>query len=54
MGDNLEADIGGARNVGMKTVWINRGWETGNPEGFTPDYEARSDNELKDLLLSLL
>lgn len=54
VGDNLEADIGGAQGAGMKAVWVNRGRETGDAEGLTPDYEARSDKELRDLLLSLI
>ena len=44
VGDNLSADISGARKVGMKTAWINRYREEG---GVLSDYELTS---LEDLL----
>jgi putative hydrolase of the HAD superfamily len=49
VGDNPEADIGGARNVGMKTAWLtrNRQW----PTNLTPpDYTLDSILEVRPLL----
>ena len=46
VGDNISLDVVGAKNVGMKSAWINR--ERKNmPVGGEPDYELRS---LEDLL----
>jgi putative hydrolase of the HAD superfamily len=57
VGDTLNADIFGARQVGMKAVWISRRVENtrhllnSHPE-FTPDAEIRSLAELPVLLKS--
>lgn len=53
VGDNLEADIGGAQNAGMKTVWINRGRGTGDAGGIRPDYEVSDESSLAELLFSI-
>ena len=46
VGDNISLDVIGAKNVGMKSAWINR--ERKNmPAGCEPDYELHS---LEDLL----
>ncbi len=45
VGDNYEADIVGAHNVGMATAWINRDG-TDQPEGPTPDYRLTGLEEL--------
>ena len=48
VGDNLEADIGGAHAAGLAAVWINRTGATA--EGFTPDAEITTLDELLPLL----
>lgn len=49
VGDNLEADIGGAHAAGMAAVWINRLDATA--EGFAPDAEITTLDDLLPLLL---
>lgn len=52
VGDDPVADIGGARAVGMRTVWVNRRgqpWPGGDP----PDAEVRSLRELAGVLAAL-
>ena len=46
VGDNLSLDIVGAKSVGMKSAWVNRGRKK-IPAGVEPDYELHS---LEDLL----
>tara|TARA_Y100001960_G_scaffold141837_1_gene150095 strand:- start:2653 stop:3381 length:729 start_codon:yes stop_codon:yes gene_type:complete len=46
VGDNISLDVIGAKNVGMKSAWINRGHKN-IPAGCEPDYELHS---LEDLL----
>lgn len=47
IGDNLEQDIYGAKNVGMIAVWINRG----NDKDYNfADYEIRTLHELRKIL----
>lgn len=48
VGDNLEADIGGAHAAGLAAVWINRTGATA--EGVTPDAEITTLDELLPLL----
>lgn len=48
VGNSLEADITGARNVGMHAAWIANG-ETNEPEP-VPDYELDSPGALLDTL----
>jgi putative hydrolase of the HAD superfamily len=50
VGDSLEADVAGARGVGMVAVWLNRKGET-VPEGaMRPDHELRYLSELLAIL----
>jgi putative hydrolase of the HAD superfamily len=49
VGDNLEADIGGAHAAGMAAIWINRLDATA--EDFTPDAEITTLDDLLPLLL---
>jgi putative hydrolase of the HAD superfamily len=49
VGDNLEADIGGAHAAGMAAVWINRLDATA--EDFTPDAEITTLDDLLPLLI---
>jgi 2-haloalkanoic acid dehalogenase type II len=39
VGDSLEADVAGARKVGIATAWVNRGREAIRPDGPRPDLE---------------
>jgi HAD superfamily hydrolase (TIGR01549 family) len=50
VGDSLEEDVQGAKNAGMKTVWIK-----GNEEvtGIQPDYVISKITELTSLTLNL-
>jgi putative hydrolase of the HAD superfamily len=47
VGDSFEDDVQGARNVGMKTIWIRNETEAINTE---PDYTIRSLEELTSIL----
>ena len=51
VGNNQEKDVIGARNSGLKTVWINRKGEKLNPGIPKPHYEIRTLSELIDILL---
>ncbi|NJE07626.1 TIGR02253 family HAD-type hydrolase [Thermococcus sp. M39] len=47
IGDSLQQDVYGAKNVGMTAVWINRG----NDKGYNfADYEIRTLYELRKIL----
>ncbi len=50
IGDNLFADVGGAINVGMRTVWLNS-TGTSLSGGISPDAVVSSLLEVKSLLL---
>ncbi len=52
VGNDLESDIEGANEVGIKTVWLNRGREK-NQSDIKPDYEINSMNKLQHLLKTL-
>jgi len=41
VGDSLEADVRGARHVGMATAWVNRAGETPRDGGPEPDVTVR-------------
>jgi putative hydrolase of the HAD superfamily len=47
VGDSLEHDVQGAKNVGIKTIWIRDKNET---KGIQPDYSVNSIQELTSLL----
>ncbi len=46
IGDSLESDIQGAKNAGIKNIWLNRN-NVKNDFNFKPDFEI---NSLKELL----
>ncbi len=48
VGDNLNADVMGAQNVGMPAVWLNRNGRE-SPSDVNPDYEVKSATELLTL-----
>ncbi|MGP8308025.1 HAD family hydrolase [Vibrio sp. YIC-376] len=52
IGDSLAADIAGANNMEILTVWVN---PTGaaNPTDIEPDYEVRDTVELTEILKTL-
>lgn len=47
VGDSLEADVGGARRLGMSTAWVNRAGEVAGPDTPQPDLTLR---DLRGLL----
>jgi len=53
VGDSLDADVGGARNLGMGTVWVNRAGETRRPDQPSPNLEVPDLRGLLDTLRSL-
>src|SRR5262249_50708051 len=59
VGDNIFDDIWGAKNVGMKTVWINRSNTITIPHGLdmpTPDVQISGDSYsfLADRILTMI
>jgi len=50
VGDNLERDIKGAQNVGIKAVWINRNRLVIEGQNIVPDAQITSLNELFGVL----
>jgi len=52
IGDNLEADISGAKNAGMQTIWITRRAEFKNEDmhRIKPDFSIRKLTELPPTL----
>ncbi|CAE6878788.1 HAD family hydrolase [Vibrio sp. B1FLJ16] len=52
IGDSLAADIAGANDMDILSVWVN---PTGseNPTAIEPDYEVRNTIELKEILKTL-
>jgi putative hydrolase of the HAD superfamily len=52
IGNSLDSDIKGARDAGIKTVWLNRDKEE-NQSDIKPDYEINSINELESILNDL-
>ena len=51
IGDNLKADIAGARGVGLPVAWINRAMDPA-PAKSPPDYNLHRLDELSTLLMS--
>ncbi len=52
IGDSLAADIAGANNMGILSVWVNATGAS-NPTEITPNFEIRETVELKDILKTL-
>jgi putative hydrolase of the HAD superfamily len=50
IGDNLEADVAGAKAAGLTAVWLNRNGTERKPEDPTPDLEIETLSQLGDLL----
>jgi 2-haloalkanoic acid dehalogenase type II len=53
IGDSVLSDVGGAQNLGIKDVWLNRLNKT-LPEGITPDYVCKDLNEVSNVVTKLL
>ncbi|MEM6529730.1 MAG: HAD-IA family hydrolase [Chloroflexota bacterium] len=49
IGDNPDADIQGARNAGLKTIWIGQDWTYDLPE---PDHQITQMSDLHRILLN--
>jgi len=49
VGDSLETDAAGARNAGIRSVWLNRN-DGPNDTGIEPDFEIRTLAELPAIL----
>ncbi|HCM0843621.1 TPA: HAD-IA family hydrolase [Vibrio parahaemolyticus] len=52
IGDSLAADIAGANNMGILSVWVNA-TSASNPTEITPNFEIRETVELKEILKTL-
>ncbi|EOV9521405.1 HAD family hydrolase [Vibrio parahaemolyticus] len=52
IGDSLAADIEGANNIGILSVWVNATGAS-NPTEITPNFEIRETVELKEILKTL-
>lgn len=52
IGDSLAADIAGANNMEILTVWVNPNGAA-NPTDIKPDYEVRDTIELTEILKTL-
>ncbi|EJS4058982.1 HAD family hydrolase [Vibrio parahaemolyticus] len=52
IGDSLAADIAGANNMGILSVWVNA-TVASNPTEITPNFEIRETVELKEILKTL-
>ncbi|MGR5235922.1 HAD family hydrolase [Vibrio alfacsensis] len=49
IGDSLSADIAGANNMGILSVWVNATGST-NPTDIKPNYEVKETVELNEIL----
>jgi HAD superfamily hydrolase (TIGR01549 family) len=54
VGDRLDADIGGARPLGIFTIWIKRRAKRLEPPPAHPDADVETLSEIPPLLLSLI
>ncbi len=52
IGDSLAADIAGANNMGILSMWVNATGAS-NPTEITPNFEIRETVELKEILKTL-
>lgn len=53
IGDSFRNDILGAKNAGLKTVWLNRRNHVQPEDEAQPDYMVRTEEELRQLLGTL-
>ncbi|MET3549445.1 2-haloacid dehalogenase/putative hydrolase of the HAD superfamily [Paenibacillus favisporus] len=52
IGDSFTSDVGGASNVGIRTVWLNR-LNKKKPDGNEPDFICRDLWEVRDVINGL-
>lgn len=52
VGDSLSRDVAGARNAGLRSIWIDRGLETAKPDDPVPDVRIRSLSEVRSALVA--
>jgi putative hydrolase of the HAD superfamily len=50
VGDSLSRDVAGARNAGLRSIWIDRGLEPARPDDPTPDARIRALSEVRSIL----
>ena len=50
VGDSLTADIGGAKRIGIRTIWVNRTGVRRGPGDPRPDFEVSSLREVPEIL----
>ena len=50
VGDSLVDDVAGAKAVGLRVAWVNRGGRARRPDAPAPDFEIRDLRELTPLL----
>lgn len=50
IGDSLNRDVGGAKNAGIASIWLNRFDTTRKPHHPVPDFEVRDLSALLELL----
>lgn len=53
VGDSLTADVGGAKRIGMRTIWVNRTRMRRGPGDPRPDFEVASLREVPEILRGL-
>jgi HAD superfamily hydrolase (TIGR01549 family) len=51
VGDSFEADVIGAKSVGMSTIWVNKRNKSIKAQALTPDYVVSRLPEIKEILL---
>ena len=52
IGDSLERDVVGARNAGLRCIWLNRE-QRALPSTVVPDHDVASLSEIPSLVLRL-
>jgi putative hydrolase of the HAD superfamily len=50
VGDSLTRDVAGARNAGLRSIWIDRGLEPARPDDPVPDARIRALSEVRSVL----
>jgi putative hydrolase of the HAD superfamily len=53
IGDSLSRDIAGARNAGMRSIWIDRGDGSPKPEDAVPDARVTALSQIRSCLAAL-
>jgi len=53
VGDSLQRDVAGARNAGLRAVWIDRGRVATKPDDPVPDARIRALSEVRSALVAI-